>query len=141
MLRLKRMSVPVTVDNHEPTTIRVLIASMPPLLAEIVAQAIHSQPDMVLLGRTQGFPGLLFEAGQQVDVLLLTAESLYPPPVMCRDLLKAFPHLRMLVMTPSADRAVLYWLGPRRRRMKTLSTSALLRNIRQIYALDAVTFQ
>ncbi len=64
---------------------------------------------------------------------------MYPPPEICRQLWQSFPTLKVLVLTPSGDAAVVYWLSVGRHRLKTVSVETLIGSIRRAHRLDMTT--
>jgi DNA-binding NarL/FixJ family response regulator len=116
--------------------IRVLVANLSRVLAEIIVQAIQQQADMALLHYAPDLADLPVGVEDQTDVLLLGAAHVYPPPEICRDLWETYPSLKVLVLTPSGDAAVVYWLSVERHRLKTVSAETLIRSIRHAHRLD-----
>lgn len=125
-------------SNSHMTRIRVVIANMPEVLLQLVAQAIQEQPDMVLVGQARDNLEVLQAAQNDVDLIILGAQTLSPCPGICSHLLSEFPHLKILVMAHSSDIARAYWLGLRQRKVAATSMSVLLRNIRQLHQLDVM---
>jgi DNA-binding NarL/FixJ family response regulator len=116
--------------------IRVLIANISGVILEIVMRAIQQQPDMTIRHYEEDLAGLALAIGDQTDVLIIDAPYLYPPPTICYDLWLSFPTLKVLVLTPSGDAAVVYWLNVERHRLKTVSVRTLARSIRRVHQLD-----
>jgi hypothetical protein len=79
---------------------------------------------------------LLVKAGLDVDVLVMSALQVYPLPGVCSHLLSEYPDLRILVLSPSGDAAMLYWRGLRRQELTPISQQTLLDGIRWAHALN-----
>jgi hypothetical protein len=116
--------------------IRVLVANMSGVLLEIVISAIKQQPDMTVRHYGKGLDELGVADGGQTDVLIIGAPYVYPPPTICLDLWHSFPALKVLVLTPSGDAAVVYWLSIHRHRLKAISAEKLAGSIRHVHRLD-----
>ncbi len=116
--------------------IRVFAADVPDEFYQELAEAIKHQPDLQLLGRAQDRLELLLAVGQGVDVLLIGAAQVHPPPGICSHLLSEFPDIKILVLAFAGDRTMLYWRGLRRRQLARLSTLGLQAEIRSAYAID-----
>ena len=142
---------PVHTQGSEPTqVIRVLVADLSGIMLELVTRLVEAQPDMTLVGQVQeqqGQVGLLFavvrasamaDAPQAigVDVLVLGAQQVNPPPSICSRLLSEFPNLRILALSPNGDATMMYWLGLRRYKLRTVSQSSLLAGIKKAYRLN-----
>jgi hypothetical protein len=116
--------------------IKVLVANMSGVLSEIVLHAIQQQSDMVLLRYVADLAELPVGVEDQTDVLVIGVVHVYPPPEICRQLWQLFPSLKVLVLSPSGDAAVFYWLSVERHRLKMVSAETLIRSIRQAHRVD-----
>ena len=83
------------------------------ILLEIVMRAIQQQPDMTVRHYEKDLAGLALAVGDETDVLIWGAPVAYPPPTIFRNLWHSFPSLKIFVLTPRGDPAVMYWLEPR----------------------------
>lgn len=119
--------------GHEDAAppIRVLAANLSDALAESVTQTIQQQADMVLVGEVQGQLELLLAMDEGIHVVVLGAPKPYPLPAICTHLLGEYPHLRIVVLGTSCNKATTYWLGLRRRSLGTFSTRKLVNGIRR----------
>jgi DNA-binding NarL/FixJ family response regulator len=122
--------------NSQVPAIRVLVANLSGVMSEIVLQAIQKQPDMIVSHHVKDLTELSAAVGDHTDVLMIGAPYVYPPPTVCHELWVSFPKLKVLVLTPSGDAAVIYWLTVRQKRLKTVSASTLANAIRQVQRLD-----
>jgi hypothetical protein len=123
-------------DSDGPLRIRVLLANVSGLVAEIIGAQVADHPDIELLGVVQGQIETLLAAHEQVDVLVLGASQVYPPPGLTSHLLSEYPALRIMAISLSGDRGALYWLGLRRRRLPIVTARSLPALIRRAYALN-----
>lgn len=112
--------------------IRVLVANLPCLFAQMVVRTVTEQTDMVIIGEVQGNVNLLRSAGKGVDVVVLGAETLDPPPGVCTHLLAEYPTLKILVVVPHENRAVGMWLDIRQERYDRITNESLMANIRRL---------
>jgi hypothetical protein len=129
----------MTVNNNSERTIfpiRVLVANMSGVMFEIVIRAIQQQPDMTLTHYAKDSVELAEAVGDQTDVLIVGAPYIYPPPTICHDLWLSFPALKIFVLTPSGDSALVYWLSIRQHRLKTVSVGTLLGTIRTVHQFE-----
>jgi DNA-binding NarL/FixJ family response regulator len=121
--------------SQDGERIRVLAANLPGILGEVVARLIQHEPDMVLVGHIKGSIEVMLEAkSREVDVLILGAAVLTPPPGLCSLLLTEFPHLKILVLSTNTTGATGYWLGVRHYRLPVVSADSVISSIRQLYA-------
>jgi hypothetical protein len=116
--------------------IRVLVANLSGVMSEIVLQVFQQQPGMIVSNYLKDLVDLPSAVGDQTDVLMIGAPYVYPPPTVCHELWITFPQLKVLVLTPSGDAAVIYWLSVRQKRLKTVSASTLADAMRQVQLLD-----
>ena len=131
--------VPPTSIEEQRVPMRVLLANLSGVVAQLVAQLIQQQPDMVLVGPVHGDMELLMAVGEGADVVVLGATHTDEPPGICSHLLCEFPFLRILLLKSSGDTATLYWLGLRNQRLKTVTDTSLLTTIRRAYTLNPAT--
>ncbi|NTU85366.1 MAG: hypothetical protein HGA45_39445 [Chloroflexales bacterium] len=125
-------------DATEPGPIRVLMANISGVPAELLAVMIASQPDMLLVGQVDDQVDLLLAVGEGVDVLIFGAPATQPLPGVCSNLLAEFPDLRIVVLAATGEAAALYWLGLRRRRLGAPTAASLKRQIRGAFRLNPV---
>lgn len=116
--------------SHTARRIRIVLAEMPPVLSEIVVEAIQEQPDMEIVGEPRDGRGLL-RAMAGADVVILserqgTGVPAGPPPD------DATP-TRVLMVAIVEDRTLMYELGPRRATLRDVSPHRLVEAIRGWY--------
>jgi hypothetical protein len=95
------------------TPIRVVIAAMPAVLAEVVAATIGGQADLQLVGQAESQEELRHAISNGCDILILGASQVEQLPGSGRYLLSAFPDMRIIVVATDAAIAVVYWRGLR----------------------------
>jgi chemotaxis response regulator CheB len=113
--------------------IRVLVVNLSGVLSEFVTELVKEQPDMTLVGQIEGNLEALVAARTGVDVVILGAAQLHPPPGICSHLLNEAPHLKILVVSTGEAKATGYSLGVRRFRFQALSAGSLIQDIRTLY--------
>jgi hypothetical protein len=127
-----------SVDSSQPqeSPIRVLIANLYGAMFEVVLATVE-QAGFVSKQHETGLDELVGAVnGNCPDVLIIGARHVYPPPAICRELWYTFPALKVLIITPSGDAAVMYWLGLQRNRLDTVSSEVLVNTIRSVHQLD-----
>jgi hypothetical protein len=125
-------------DNYseqQGPPIQVLITNVSGIVFEIVTRALQ-QDGIAIRSYSAGLDELVVNVGDQTDVLIIGAPYVYPPPTICRGLWDSFPTLKILVLAPCGDAAVMYWLSVRRNRLKTVSAQTLVGSIRHVHRLD-----
>jgi hypothetical protein len=124
-------------QRAEPSSeIRVLVANLAGVLAELVVRSIQEQQDMVLVGEVHGRVALLTAVDTSVHVLVLGARDVEPLPPICTHLFNEYPHLRVVVVATRGDSAMLYWLGVRKHTVGELSPPALVAGVRQAFQVS-----
>jgi hypothetical protein len=121
--------------TEESEHIRVLIANLSGVLAEYVIHLVRHQPDMKMIGLVNGSVEVLYAMKNQVDVLILGTQTLYPPPGLCSTLLSEFPSLKIVVLSTTEERAIGYWLDVQKYQLPTVSADMLVDSIRQLHAM------
>ena len=80
----------------------------------------------------------LIAAQKDVDVVVMSAEELHPPPGICSHLLAEFPDVKILLLSPLRNKAVLYWMGLHQKDLQSVSSEAILAMLRQLGTLTDV---
>jgi hypothetical protein len=130
------MSQAAPEGHREP--IRILLANLPTIMSEWLLQMATDRTDLQIVDRIDGYADLLVAAQQGIDVVILGARDFPPAAGVCSHLLTADPDVRILLLSPSGDRAALYWLALRRREVAIPSAETLLATLRQIDLLTPV---
>lgn len=90
--------------------IRVLIATQPRLMRELISATINDQPDIELIGEV-GKQEDLTEAVDQSrpDVLIIALDDRDKYRAQCGFLLGRYPEMKILALAPEQNRALFYW--------------------------------
>jgi hypothetical protein len=123
-------------DSDGPQRIRVLLANVSGVVAEIIGARVADHEEIELIGAVHGQVETLLAAHGQVDVLVLGAGEVYPPPGLASHLLSEYPSLRVIALSLSGDQGAIYWLGLRRRRLPRITAGALPGLILRAYRLN-----
>lgn len=122
----------------QPEPLRILLANLPAIMAEWLTQIVGDRPDLQIVGQIDGYADLLLAAQDGVDVVVLGVHEFSPVAGICSHLLTAEPDIRIVLLSPSGDRAALYWLALRRRELANLSAATLLETLQAIDLLTPV---
>ena len=115
--------------------LRVLIANAPVGLEEWLTQDAQKEEDIKIVASVQGYVEILVAAQMGVDVVVLNDEDSQRTPGICTHLLGEYPDIKILLISPSGDKAVLYWMGQRQKDLRLASPEALLVTLRQLDTL------
>jgi DNA-binding NarL/FixJ family response regulator len=109
---------------------RILLAGMPPLLRDIVEDAVAKQPDMDVLGHFSEGDDLAQSLKEvAVDVVIVGARQ--PDDFALADqCLRASPRVRVLVIANSGRNATMYEMRPHRVSLGDVSPEMLVAAIR-----------
>jgi DNA-binding NarL/FixJ family response regulator len=113
-------------QNH----IRIVLGGMPPLLHDIVMDALAGQPAIEVvrdLGEEDGVARALSEG--TVDVVIVGARQ-PEDSALAASVLRASPHSKVLVIATSGRTAVMHQLCPVKRALGELSPEGLVEAIR-----------
>ena len=132
------MATPVSLisSGEQAPLTRVLVANVPRNVACMVLPLIQKQPDMSCVGYVQGNVELLLATRRGVDVVILGAPRVEPPPGICSHLLSEFPTLKILVLVTPDSPGMLYWLGLRQLFVDQASGVEIIRTIRRCLSLN-----
>lgn len=112
--------------------IKVILASRPKILSEVLQYLIERQPDMKVIGKVLD-PLELFLiikiAG--ADVVIVTPLAGNGVPHICSELHAVYPLLIIVTHSAKGETAYLYQSGVRKRRIETPSAQAILEAIRK----------
>jgi len=124
-------------SKHEnQSTIRVLIANLTGVVAELITQALHQQPDIELLGAVRQWSEVNVLIGK-VTILVIGVEDEVFSSELCLELLNNYPKLKILILKADSDEGMAYWLALHRQPMQVVSSHSLIESIRQIYSLSS----
>ena len=89
--------------------IRVLLASRPKILSDIIKRLVECQPDMDLLGEVLDPIDLMFGAmAAPVDVVIVAPLEADGKSRICRHLLDKHPHLKIVTVSANGEAVCLY---------------------------------
>jgi chemotaxis response regulator CheB len=93
----------------EPS-VRVLVASRPRLLRELVMSTLSEQAGISVVGETENDQEVASLVEQtRPDFLLIALDETRGRPVPCDELLQAFPSLRIIAVAPNKNVGAFYW--------------------------------
>jgi DNA-binding NarL/FixJ family response regulator len=124
----------ITIDamRHRLARIRVLIADLPKMLADIVTSLLDAQPDIeIVTGPVAGepLPALVRNARPDLVIMGLSGTELTPTG---RQLFDADPRIRVLGITGNGRRAFVYQLCPQPFALGELSPDGLVETVRAV---------
>lgn len=120
-----------------PQPIRVLLATLPELLAQVVSRVIEQQPDMLLSGHARDTNELLQMTNDEITVIVMGMSVIYPLPGICSHLFAEWPDLNILVIDPAGMQAVHYRLALQHAKLTLPTNRSLLTRIRRIAKMNS----
>ena len=112
--------------------IKVMLASRPKMISEIIRNIIERQPDMILVGEVVDPIKLLFAIREtSVDVVLVTPLKVNGEPKICKHLLAEHPYLKIIVLVAEGEAAFLYETGSQKRQIDDPSADMIVTTIRE----------
>ncbi len=112
--------------------IKVMLASRPKILSDVIRNIIEHQPDMIIVGEVIDPIKLLFVLRETaVDVIILTPLKANGEPIICMHLLAKYPLLKIVTQSAEGDAAYLYQTGAIKRRLEDPSGQSILQAIRE----------
>jgi len=89
---------------------RVLVASRPRLMRDLVLATIAEEPDIDVVGVGEDEAGIFIAVEQaRPDFLIIGLDAAEERPKICDLLLDCFPHLRILAVQAEHNSAMFYW--------------------------------
>jgi hypothetical protein len=90
--------------------IKVIVASRPRLMREVVMAMIANQPDIELMAEVQDDAKLLDLVGElSPDWLFIATDQPDHRPDICDPLFSRFPNLKILALASERNNCILYW--------------------------------
>jgi DNA-binding NarL/FixJ family response regulator len=90
--------------------IKVIVASRPRLMREVVMAMIANQPDIELMAEVQDDTKLLDLVGElSPDWLFIATDHPDHRPDICDPLFSRFPNLKILALASERNNCILYW--------------------------------
>lgn len=117
--------------NYNMQKIKVILASSPKMLSDVIRNLIDRQPDMITVGDVINPIQLLFVTRSiSVDVVIMTPSEANGIPKICSYLLAEHPQLKVVTLSAKGEAAYIYQSGVPMRRIDTPSGQLLLDAIR-----------
>ena len=92
--------------------IKVMLASRPKILSDVIRNIIEHQPDMIIVGEVVDPIKLLYAIRvAAVDVIIVTPLKANGEPLICRHLLQEQPLLKIVTQSAKGDAAYLFQKG------------------------------
>lgn len=111
--------------------IKVLLASRPKLLSEVIRYLVTRQPDMEVVSEVLDPIELLFAArATSVDVVIVTPLDSDGETKLCRHLLAEHPHLIIVALSAQGEAAFLYGSRSPKKRVDEPSEQSILGAVR-----------
>jgi DNA-binding NarL/FixJ family response regulator len=111
--------------------IKVMLASRPKLLSEVIRNMIEHQPDMEMVGEVLDPLQLLSTSmNTSVDAVIITPLRANGEPKICHQLLLEHPRLKVITLSSKGEAAYLYQSGVDKKRIDNPSEQSILDAIR-----------
>jgi DNA-binding NarL/FixJ family response regulator len=112
--------------------IKVMLASRPKMLSDVIRNIIEHQPDMMMVGEVVDPIKLLFATREtSVDVVIVTPLKANGEPKICHHLLAENPPLKVVTLSEKGEAAFLYQSGVPRLRINEPCGQSILGAIRE----------
>ena len=119
--------------------IKVLLASRPKLLSEVIRKMVERQPDMEVAGEVlDPFELLATAKTTPVEVVIVTPLEANGEPHICSQLLAKHPRLKIVALSAKGEAAFLYESGSRKKRIDEPGEQSILGAIREAMRSNAV---
>ncbi len=113
-------------------TIKVILASRPKILSDVIRNLIDCQPDMQVVGEVLDPIELLIAVmATPVDAVIVTPLASTGDPKICHHLLAERPRLKIIALSEEGDAAFLYESKSRKKRIDEPSGQLILSAIRE----------
>jgi len=112
--------------------IKVMLASRPKMISDVIRSIIERQPDMIMVGEVIDPIKLLFTIRETpVDVVIVTPLKVNGEPRICSHLLAEHPHLKIIVLMAECKAAFLYESDSRKKYIDEPSVDTIIDIIRE----------
>jgi DNA-binding NarL/FixJ family response regulator len=112
--------------------IKIMLASRPQMLSDVIRRMIALQPDMEVVGEVIDPIKLLMAIKEiLVDVVIITPIKPIGDPKICRQLLGEYPLIKVVTLSAEGDVAFLYQADAPKIRLDEPSEQAILGAIRK----------
>ncbi len=120
--------------------INVMFSSRPKLISDVLRNLIERQPDMKVAGEIIDPIELIFALRETpVDVVIITPHKANGYPRICRQLLKEYPLLRILILTSESQSVYIFQSGVKREHIEKPTEQIILNAIRNPKRIDSLT--
>jgi len=114
------------------TKIKVLLASRPKMLSEVIRYMVARQPDMEVMGEVlDPIELLLAVKAANADVVIVTPLPANGEPHICTQLLAAYGQLKIVTQSAKGQAAYLYQSGSPKQRIDEPSEQLIFGAIRE----------
>jgi chemotaxis response regulator CheB len=114
--------------------IRVMLASRPKMLSDVMRNIINRQPDMILIGDVIDPIKLLGALRDRiVDVVIITPMEANGEPKICLHLLAEYPLLIIMIISAKGNVGYMYQTGADKELINEPSANLLLVKIRSAF--------
>ncbi len=112
--------------------IRVMLASRPKMISDVIRSIIEHQPDMTMVGEVIDPIRLLYAIREtSVDVVIMTPIKANGEPKICSHLMAEHPSLIIVALSAKGEAAYLYQLSVPKLRIDDPSGQSILVAIRE----------
>ncbi|MEJ2544003.1 MAG: hypothetical protein P8Y99_08035 [Calditrichaceae bacterium] len=113
--------------------IKIMIASRPKMISDIIRNIIEHQLDMTIVGEVVDPISLLYTIREKsVDVVIMTPIKVNGEPKICSHLLANFPSLIIVALADNNETAYLYRTGAPKLCIEDPSGQSLIIAIREV---------
>jgi chemotaxis response regulator CheB len=90
--------------------LRVLVANRPRLMRELVLATIFDQPDIEIAGEIKEDSEIRNVVAECCpDFLIIALDSPGKRPIICDELLRQHPQMKILALAPESNSSVFFW--------------------------------
>jgi len=112
--------------------IKVLLASRPKMLSEVIRYMVERQPDMEVVSEVlDPIELVLAVKATNAEVIIVTPLPANGEPQICTQLLAMYPHLKIVTQSAKGEAAYLYQSGADKTRIDEPSEQSMLGAIRE----------
>jgi hypothetical protein len=119
---------------EETSNIRVVIANLTGVVAELITQSIQQQPDIELLGTVREWNEVNALIGE-ATIFMIGFENETFSAQTCLWLLNDYPQLKILILRADSNEGIVYWRVLHCQQMQVISAQTLIESIRHIHLL------
>jgi DNA-binding NarL/FixJ family response regulator len=112
--------------------IKIMLASRPEMISDVIRNIVESQLDMVLIGEVVDPIRLIYATRDtEVDAIIVTPMNTNGIPRICSHLLAEHPNLKIIVLLAEGKTAFLYESGFSKKYINEPSADTIVNTIRQ----------